>query len=271
MDTERHVGKVILITGAASGIGRATAIRFAHEGANCIYLVDRLAQELKDAADEITSLGIKAVPIEANLDLSENSIRAVDTAHNSAGRLDVIIANAAIVKRESFLELPLRSWEEIFAVNVTAPFVLAQRAAQYLVSDGLPGVILFTGSVAGLGGGSDFTHYNASKAALTNVMKSASLALADYGIRVNSVTVGPSDTAFADDVVGIEAMNRLRTEGFPDVPLGRLCSAEDVAAAFSFLASDDASYLTGTELIIDGGLSSRVYTVPRGDVSASRE
>lgn len=271
MDTDRHTGKVVLITGAAGGIGRATALRFAHEGAESIYLVDRLAAKLEQVAEEVALLGTQAIPLEAELERGEETIRVVDEAHRDAGRLDVVIANAAIVKREAFLELPLQSWEEIFAVNVTAPFLLSQRAAQHMVSDGASGVILFTGSVAGLGGGIDFAHYNASKAAMTNIMKSAALALVDKNIRVNSVTVGPSDTAFADSVVGIEEMNKLRKHGFPDVPLGRLCSAEDVAATFSFLASDDASYLTGTELVLDGGLSARVYTVPRGHATPAHK
>jgi NAD(P)-dependent dehydrogenase (short-subunit alcohol dehydrogenase family) len=264
MDKDRHAGKVILVTGAASGIGRETALRFAREGATRIYLVDQVHDALNQAAEEVAQLGAHASALHADLQIAEEVIRVVDEAHNDAGRLDVVVANAATVSREPFLDLQLASWQKVIAVNLTAPFLMAQSSAKHMIEDGRPGVILFTGSVAGLGGGAEFAHYNASKAALTNLMKSVTLALVSSLIRVNSITVGPSDTPFADEVVGAEEMERMRRNGFPDVPLGRLCRADEVAAAFSFLASDDASYLTGTELILDGGLSSRVYTVPQG-------
>ena len=264
MDTARHADKTVLITGGAGGIGRETALRFAREGASHICLIDRVPDGMSEVSEDVAALGAVCTSLLADLAIAEECVRAVDAAQTAAGRLDVVIANAATVERKPFLEIEVESWEQILAVNLTAAFLTAQRAAQHMVSDKTAGVILFTGSVAGLGGGAEFAHYNASKAGLTNLMKSASLALASAGIRVNSVTVGPSDTPFADEVVGAAEMARMRRDGFRDVPLGRLCRADETAAALSFLASDDASYCTGTEFILDGGLSSRVYTVPKG-------
>jgi NAD(P)-dependent dehydrogenase (short-subunit alcohol dehydrogenase family) len=258
----RHLGKVVFITGGGSGIGRATALRFASEGAERVYLVDHFEDRLGGVASEIAALGCSPVPIVAELEEMAECDRAVQSAFDEAGRLDVVVSNAAAWSQEPFLELHDDSWRRIIAVNLTASFVIGQRAARAMVQAGRGGVILFTASVSSLGGSPGFSHYNAAKAGIANLVKTMALELVEHGIRVNCISPGPSDTQQSVDLVGEELMQTWRREGFPVVPMGRLGSPEDMAAAFSFLASDDAAYITGVNLVVDGGLTAHAYSVP---------
>jgi 3-oxoacyl-[acyl-carrier protein] reductase len=258
----RHFGKVIFVTGGGSGIGRTTALRFASEGAERIYLVDHFEDRLDTVSDEIAALGCSPVPIVAELAEMTECDRAVQQAFDEAGRLDVVVSNAAAWSQEPFLELQDDSWRKIIAVNLTASFVIGQRAARAMVQAGKGGVILFTASISSLGGSPGFAHYNAAKAGIANLVKTMALELAEHGIRVNCISPGPSDTQQSVDLVGEELMRTWRREGFPVVPMGRLGSPEDMAAAFSFLASDDAAYISGVNLVVDGGLTAHAYSVP---------
>ena len=154
------------------------------------------------------------------------------------------------------------SWLKVIGVDLTASFVVGQRAARAMVEQGTGGVILFTASISSLGGATSFVHYGAAKAGTANLVKTMALELVKYGIRVNCISPGPSDTQQSVDLVGQELMDKWRREGFPVVPMGRLGSPEDMAAAFSFLASDDAAYITGVNLVVDGGLTAHTYKVP---------
>jgi len=258
----RHLGKVVFITGGGSGIGRATALRFASEGAERVYLVDHFEDRLDGVAAEIAALGSSPVPIVAELAEMAECDRAVQHAFDEAGRLDVVVSNAAAWSQEPFLELQDDSWRRIIAVNLTASFVIGQRAARAMAQAGRGGVILFTASISSLGGSPGFSHYNAAKAGIANLVKTMALELVEHGIRVNCISPGPSDTQQSVDLVGEELMQTWRREGFPVVPMGRLGSPEDMAAAFSFLASDDAAYITGVNLVVDGGLTAHAYSVP---------
>lgn len=262
MDESRHAGKVVLVTGGGSGIGRATALRFAREGAERVYLVDHVQDRLDQVAAELGAVGAKPGTIQAELSRVEECDRAVREAYEDAGRLDVVVSNAAAWTQEPFLELKDESWLGVIAVNLTASFVVGQRAARCMVASGRGGVILYTTSISSLGGSPEFSHYNAAKAGTANLVKTMALELVKHGIRVNCVSPGPSDTQQSVDLVGEELMEKWRREGFPVVPMGRLGSPEDMAAAFSFLASDDAAYVTGVNLVVDGGLTAHAYSVP---------
>jgi NAD(P)-dependent dehydrogenase (short-subunit alcohol dehydrogenase family) len=261
MDSERHSGKVVFITGGGSGFGRETALRFAREGAERIYIVDRRPERLETVAAELKELGALVRTIEAELAEMSECDRAVAQAYRDAGRIDVAISNAAAWTEEPFLELKDESWQRVIAVDLTAGFVIGQRAARAMVETTTRGVILYTASISSLGASTLFAHYSAAKAAIVNLVKTMAVELAPHGIRVNAVSPGPSDTQQSVDIVGEETMKRFR-ESFPIVPLGRLGRAEDVAAAFSYLASDDAAYVSGANLIVDGALTAHAYSIP---------
>ena len=258
----RHADKVVLITGGGSGFGRATALRFAQEGAAHVAIVDHFEDRLQTVAAEIQAAGSQPHPIKAELAQVEECERAVKEAHASAGRLDVVVSNAAAWTEEPFLEMTDESWARVVAVNLTASFVIGQRAARVMVEQGTGGVILYTVSISSLGGSPKFAHYAAAKAGTANLVKTMALELVGHGIRVNAINPGPSDTQQSVDLVGEELMTKWRQEGFPVVPMGRLGSVDDMAAAFAFLASDDAAYITGVDLVIDGGLTAHSYSVP---------
>lgn len=256
----RLAGKRILITGAGSGIGRATALQFAREGAAAIHVVDRLQDRADSVVAELTDLGVEAVGICVDLGSIDACQAAIDTATRGDLPLDVVVSNAAAWTEEPFLELKDESWQRLIAVNLTASFVIGQRAARVMARHG-GGVILYTASVSGLGASRSFSHYCVAKAGILSLVKSMAVELAPNHIRVNAVSPGPVDTQQSVDIVGDAAMAKFR-ESFPVVPMDRLASADEVASAFLYLASDDASYVTGHNLVVDGGLTAQVYDVP---------
>jgi NAD(P)-dependent dehydrogenase (short-subunit alcohol dehydrogenase family) len=262
VDTSRHAGKRVLITGGGSGFGRATALRFAEEGAAHVTIVDRLEDRLARVTAEIRERGAKATAVEADLGTIEGCDRAVSEAVAAAGGLDVAISNAAAWTEEPFIEMKDESWLRIMAVNLNAAFVIGQRSARAMRDGGTGGCLQFTASISSLGGSPLFAHYNATKAGIVNLVKTTALELVGYGIRVNAVSPGPGDTQQSTDIVGEELMDKWRREGFPVVPMGRLAADVDIAAAHSFLASSEASYITGVNLVVDGGLTSHTYSVP---------
>jgi NAD(P)-dependent dehydrogenase (short-subunit alcohol dehydrogenase family) len=245
-------GKRVLITGGASGIGKATAQRFLEEGAK-VAVLDRDPQGCAHVAGEFPSL---AGALEC--DVAERS--QVEAAFSEAVRLlggvEVLINNAGISIRHPFLEITPEDWQHVLAVNLTGNFHVAQAAARYMMA-GEGGVILATASTNGVMGYPYYADYNASKAGVIAMVKAMALELAPK-VRVNAVAPGyvltPMQRAEYTDAM-LEQVNR-------KIPLGRHARPEEVAALFAFLASDDAAYLSGHVYTIDGaetsgGLASR--------------
>lgn len=257
----RFQKKNVFVTGAGSGFGRATALGLAREGAETVCLVERVPERLEAVGAEVEHVGARPVPLLADLSDLGVCVSTVEKALDECGRLDVVVLNHALMSWETpFLELQVEAWERELHVDLTSVFAMAQRAARSMTETG-GGVILFTASVNALGAGEGFAPYCAAKAGLVSLAQVMAAELAAHGIRVNCVSPGPADTQRSIDLVGEETMKRFR-ESFPGVPLNRLASADDVAEAFLYLASDAASYVTGQNLVVDGGLSARVYHVP---------
>jgi NAD(P)-dependent dehydrogenase (short-subunit alcohol dehydrogenase family) len=265
MNNERFSGKNVFITGAGSGFGRATALKFAEQGADNLYLVDLMPDRLERVEAEVKERGAKPHPIKCNILEFAACDRAIETALKISPRMDVMISNAAPGRMPTpFLEMPDNVWLEDIQGILNASFVMGQRSARAMVKTGGHGCILFTISVSALGAGNDFAAYCAAKAGQVALVKVMAAELAQYQIRVNGVSPGPADTQRSVDFLGEDVMKGLR-KSFPTVPLGRLASPDDIANAFIYLASDEASYVTGINLVVDGGLSGLIYTPPKGD------
>jgi NAD(P)-dependent dehydrogenase (short-subunit alcohol dehydrogenase family) len=257
----RFDGKHVLVTAAGSGIGRATARGFAAEGATTVALVERLPDRLDAVTADVESLGARAVPIDIDLRDDASAEHALSAAIEPMQRLDVLVSNHAVSSWVApYLEVAPEEWETEVAVNLTSHHFLAQRAAREMAgTEG--GVILFTASVAALGAGSGFAPYCVTKAGLVALSQVMAVELAPHRVRVNCVSPGPVDTQRYVDLVGEETMCGLR-ESFPGTPQNRLATAEDVAGAFLYLASDAAAHVTGQNLIVDGGLTAQAFAVP---------
>jgi 3-oxoacyl-[acyl-carrier protein] reductase len=241
--TRRLEGKSALVIGAASGIGKATVVRFLEEGAN-VVLADWQAE---GGAATAAELGIPFIATDVSKLADVEA--AVALAVERYGRLDIIVQNAGIYPWQLLEQTSVEDWDRVLATNLRGSFIAARAALPVMKQQG-GGRILYTSSITGPHVTSPgHGHYSASKAGINGLIRAAALEFAGYGITVNGVEPGNILT---------EAIQEHRSpefiKGMEDaIPLGRLGSPRDVANAFLFLASDDAAYITGTTIVVDGG------------------
>lgn len=249
MQMRRFEGKRVLITGAGRGIGRATAMRFASEGAR-LLLADRQAEQLAETAAAVRAQhGAEVLMCAMDVAQKADVDRLVAFAVASYGGIDVLINNAGICREASFLDTSEELWEEILAVNLKGHFLVAQAVAREMVK-ARSGAIVNMSSTNGLVGEVGFAAYNASKGGVLLLTKTMALELGPYGIRTNCLAPGYIDTPMS---AMFEASASLLTLGQDKVPLRRVAQPEEVAAVFAFLASDDASFINGEAVVVDGG------------------
>ncbi len=246
MSEQRLQGKVALVSGGATGIGAAIVRRFTREGAAVVFgdVNDGAGEAL---AREVGESGGTAQFV--RLDVTERAQwqAAIDQTVNAHGRLDILVNNAGIYARTPLEEISDEEFDRIMDVNVKGVFIGAQCAIPAMRQSG-GGSIINLSSVAGMRG-SVATHYGASKGAVRLMTKSIALQCAKDNIRCNSVHPGPVDTAMGHQAVPEEA----RAARFARTLLGRFARPEEIAGAVFFLASDDSTYMTGSELVVDGG------------------
>ena len=235
-------GKRVLITGAAGGIGAATAARFVEEGAQVVAL-DRDAGALERLQGRVALHGV----VQADVSDKGQVASALIEMDGLVGGLDVLINNAGISIRHNFLDITAEEWRQVLAVNLEGLFYVAQEAARRMLA-AAGGVILNMGSTNGLLGYPYYADYNASKAGVIELTRSMALELAP-AVRVNAVCPGWILTPMQE----AEYTPAMRRAFAQKVPLQRLGRPEDVAALFAFLASDDAAFITGQILVVDGG------------------
>ncbi len=247
----RLQNKVSLITGAGAGIGAEIARRFAEEGA-CVLIGDLDAVAGKSTTASIASTGGRARFVPLDVTREESWREAIDGIRAAAGRLDILVNNAGITKRIPITEMPLEEFEAVMAVNVRGVFLGIKHAVPLMRQQG-GGSIVNMASIAGLVG-HKFTNetYTASKGAVTLLTKSVAVRHARDNVRCNSIHPCTVDTPMVRELFTDPDKQRERLD---EVPLGRLATARDVANAVLFLASDEASFITGVALPVDGGLT----------------
>ena len=252
-------GRVIVITGAAQGIGAACARRLAAEGAK-LALWDLAPAPLQALQAELEQAGHASVALPcdvANAQAVQQALAATLQAH---GRIDGLVSNAGIFRAAPFLEVTLADWQAVLDVNLTGSFLVGQAVARQMVAQGDGGAIVHMSSVNGSLAIAEIASYNASKGGLNQLTRAMALALADHHIRVNAVAPGTIATELARQAVLTSDAARLRILG--RTPMKRLGEPEEVAEVVAFLLSDAARYMTGEIVHVDGGRMALNYTVP---------
>lgn len=239
--------RVAMVTGAGGGIGRATALRLAAEGARVVAL-DWSEQAAAETAREMREAGGRALGVVADVSSRADVQAAVDRALAEFGRLDILVNNAAINRDAMMYKMTDEQFDQVVAINLKGSWLCAQIASVPMVQQKW-GRIINTSSV-GIRGNIGQTNYAAAKAGIVGLTRTMALELARYGITVNAVAPGCTDTAMT---AGMPP--HIKEATLKAIPLGRIAQPSDIAGVHAFLASDDAAYITGQLLWCDGGFS----------------
>lgn len=245
-------GKNVLITGASSGIGAATAIRFAQDGANVAINYNKGQAEAERVRQQAAKAGGKHILMKADVSKEDDVKQMFATAISELGSLDVLVNNSGIQAASPSDELEMADFDRILGVNLRGAFMCAREALRHFLSRGAKGVILMNSSVHEIIPKPTYVSYSISKGGIENMTKTLALEYADRGIRVNAVGPGaiitPINNAWINDP-------KKRADVESHIPMGRAGESEEIASVFAFLASDDASYITGQTIFACGGLT----------------
>jgi NAD(P)-dependent dehydrogenase (short-subunit alcohol dehydrogenase family) len=248
-NTKRFEGKTAFITGAASGIGRATAVAFAAEGAR-VVVTDRVEAALQETAEYVKESGGEVLAIACDVSKPEEIEAAVAQAVNTFGRIDCAFNNAGVENKATPLhEIELEEWDRILSINLRGTFVCMKHEIAQMVRQG-SGVVVNTSSGAGIRGVAGGASYAASKHAMIGMTKSAALDYAKQNIRVNCVLPGNIATPMMDRFTGGDIQKAIDLE-----PVGRLGKPEEIAEAVLWMCSDLGGFVTGASIVVDGGWS----------------
>jgi glucose 1-dehydrogenase len=252
-------GRNVLITGGTSGIGQAIAVRFAEYGANVAINYLHQPQEAEDTEQQVQACvqrvhqeGVQDVLVQGDVSQEDDVVRMVDDASEQLGGLDVLINNAGIQLSRPSHELSSRDFDKVLAVNLRGSFLCAREAIKHFLAGGSPGVVLNVSSVHQQIPKPSFLGYSVSKGGMQNLTTTLALEYASHNIRVNAIapgaTITPINRAWIDD-----PDKKAQVESH--IPLSRAGTADEMAGVACFLASDDAAYITGQVLYVDGGLT----------------
>jgi sorbose reductase len=245
-------GKRALVTGASSGIGRKVAEAYLQAGAQ-VAIAARRSEVLEEVAADLASAGSRVLPVCCDVTQPDQVGRMLEQVTAELGGIDIAVCNAGIIAIAPMLEMSLQEFQSIQDTNVTGVFLTAQAAARQMVRQGHGGVIITTASMSGhiINVPQQVGHYCASKAAVIHLTKAMAVELAPHQIRVNSVSPGYIRTEL------VEPLTEYHAQWEPKIPLGRMGRPEELTGLYLYLASEASSYMTGSDIVIDGG-----YTCP---------
>ena len=247
----RLAGKVAIVTGSGSGIGKAIAIRLASEGATVVVDYRNRPEQAMDTKTKAEAAGGKAITVQSDVTKMADTQNIVDQAYLQLGRCDILVNNAGIEKRADFWDVTEQDYDAVLNVNLKGAFFLTQFFVRRLRDAKLPGRIINISSVHEDIAFPHFSTYCASKGGIRMLMRNLAVELGPLGITVNNIAPGaiatPINKALLEDKPKLDAL-------LANIPLGRLGTPEDVAGLAAFLASDEAAYITGSTYVIDGGL-----------------
>jgi meso-butanediol dehydrogenase/(S,S)-butanediol dehydrogenase/diacetyl reductase len=249
----RFAGRTALVTGAAHGIGRATAARLGSEGAT-VVMVDLDADRLAEAVAELEARGVDAHAVIADVADADAVAAAAEAARRVSGRIDVLHNNAGRLRAGGVVDVAIEEWDRTYAVNVRSIFLACRAVIPAMLEQG-GGAIVNTASTSGLVGEAGIAAYCSSKGAVVNLTRQLAAEFGGRGIRVNCVCPGWVPTGFNDPVLAGMTDGEVQAMVEATVPAGRQGTPEEIAAAVAFLASDDAAYVHGHALVVDGGLT----------------
>ena len=247
--------KIGVVTGSSKGIGRAIAIAFAKSGEYFAVVTNaRKLQEAQAVSDEIRTLGCNSFPIEADISKESDCVRLIDETIKNYNRIDVLVNNAGVQQDVPLEETTMDLWQKILAVDLTGPFICSREAVKHMEKQQDPtgGCIINITSVHQLIPKPHYIPYATSKAGVEMMTKTLASELAKSNIRANAVAPGAIETPMN---ILLDENKTARNKTLTQIPMGRIGSAEEVANAVEFLASDKASYITGTTLYVDGGMT----------------
>lgn len=244
---DRLKNRSAIVTGAAKGIGQAIALRLAEEGA-ALVCADIDEQGIEDVVEQIRSAGGQAIPSQADVSRFSDMKHTAERAAAEFGRLDILCSNAGIFPSSRLEEMTEAEWDRVNDVNIKGTFFAVKACLPYMREQAYGRVVLtssITGPITGFPG---WTHYGSTKAGMLGFMRTAALEMAEFGATINAVLPGNVMTEGLGDV-GEDYLERMRAS----IPLGHLADPQDIANAVLFLASDEAKYITGQSLVVDGG------------------
>ena len=248
----RLADRVAVVTGAAAGIGRATAELFAEEGAR-VVLADVAADAVEEVAAGIRDAGGSAAAVAADVSAEDGVEAVVGAGERAFGPVDVLVNNAGVELKKLVEDTSLDEWERILRINLTSAFLMSRRVIRGM-KDRRRGVIVMNSSVGNFIAATKSSAYGASKAGMMALARSLALEGAEYGVRVNAVCPGVIDTPMNErNLSRADDPEAMRRSWYEITPLGRLGTPRDVAQAMLFLACDESSFVTGLPLVIDGG------------------
>lgn len=257
-DSRRFVGRTVIVTGAGRGIGKSIAMQFAAEGAD-VLVAGRTPEPLDETVNAIKQAGGSAWAKTVDISAADQVDALVSAAMGRWEQIDVLVNNAAVFDEPPFFENDAETFRRTLDTNVTGTFLMSQRVAREM-SRVRRGAIVHISSIDALGADGPYSAYTATKAAVVSLARTMAIELAPFGIRTNCVAPGFVNTDMVHKITPPNIMEYM-LHSFDRVPMKRLVEPEEIAAAIAFLASDDASAITGANVVVDCGMTANLYAL----------